>query len=157
MLCSLNLQLGPQDASKPLIWAETRTGSGEGVSEVLVMRSTKKDFSEFGVVSVITLAFAMAMSAPFLAPSPVFARSQERPSQQAEQSRSQDQNRAATFAGTVVKVGEQYDLRDSSGETFKLDDAERAKPFAGRTVKVTGELDAQAKVIHVESIEGIEG
>lgn len=121
------------------------------------MRFMNKTFSDFGVASVITMAFAMVMSVPFIAPSPVLARGQERPSQQAEQSRSHDQNRASTFAGTVVKVGEQYNLRDSSGETFKLDDAERAKPFAGRTVKVTGELDAQAKVIHVESIEGIAG
>ena len=37
-----------------------------------------------------------------------------------------------------MKDGEQYDLRDSSGETFKLDASEQAKPYAGKTVKVTG-------------------
>ncbi len=121
------------------------------------MRFMNKHFSDLGVASVITLAFAMVMSVPFIAPSPVLARVQQRPTQQSEQSQSRDRNSAATFAGTVVKDGEQYELRDSSGEVFKLDDAERARPFAGKTVKVTGELDAQAKVIHVESIEGIEG
>ena len=55
-----------------------------------------------------------------------------------------------------MKDGSDYMLRDSSGAIFKLDDAKRAKPFEGKTVKVTGELDEQAKVIHVESIEGAE-
>jgi hypothetical protein len=117
------------------------------------MRSMKKDLSEFFALCSVTLVFALVLGGPFIAPGPVLARGQERPTQQSEQAQAQ----AATFAGTVVKDGEHYDLRDSSGEVFKLDDAERAKPFAGRTVKVTGELDAQAKVIHVESIEGAEG
>jgi uncharacterized protein YdeI (BOF family) len=99
----------------------------------------------------------VVMSAPLIAPGPFLARGQERPQQQSEQNQSKDQKQTATFAGTVVKNGEHYDLRDSSGEVFKLDDAERAKPFAGTTVKMTGELDAQAKEIHVESIEGAEG
>ena len=113
----------------------------------------KKDFSEVCTLSAVTLVFALALAGPLIGPGPVFARGQETPTQQSEQT----QHQAATFAGTVVKDGEHYNLRDSSGEVFKLDDAERAKPFEGRTVKVTGELDVQAKVIHVESIEGAEG
>jgi hypothetical protein len=68
----------------------------------------------------------------------------------------QDSAKAATFTGTVAKDGEQYVLRDSSGGVYKLDDATRAKPFEGKAVKVTGHLDAEAKLIHVESIEGAE-
>jgi hypothetical protein len=117
------------------------------------MRAIKKDLIEFGALCAVTLVVALLLGSPWIAGGPALAQSQERPTQQSEQTQAQ----AATFAGTVVKDGEHYDLRDSSGEVFKLDDAERAKPFAGRTVKVTGELDAQAKVIHVESIEGAEG
>jgi hypothetical protein len=117
------------------------------------MRSMNKNFSEFCTLCAVTLVFALVLAGPLVAPGPVLARGQERPTQQSEKT----QNQAATFAGTVVKDGEHFDLRDSSGEVFRLDDAERAKPFAGRTVKVTGELDVQAKVIHVESIEGAEG
>ena len=57
----------------------------------------------------------------------------------------------------IVKNGDQYVLRDSSGQIFGLDDSEKAKPFEGKTVKVTGQLDEQAKVIHVEDIEAAEG
>ena len=58
--------------------------------------------------------------------------------------------------GTVVKNGQKYALRDSSGAVYMLDDTDRAKPFEGKTVKVTGQLDEEAKVIHVESIESVE-
>jgi hypothetical protein len=119
--------------------------------EVLVMRSIKSDLIEFCALCALTLAFGLVLGSPLIARGPALVQGQEQLPQQSEQ------NQAASFAGTVVKDGEQYDLRDSSGEVFKLDDAERAKPFAGKAVKVTGELDAQAKVIHVESIEGAEG
>jgi hypothetical protein len=65
--------------------------------------------------------------------------------------------KSATFTGTIAKDGEQYVLRDSSGGVYKLDDSARAKPFEGKSVKVTGRLDMDAKLIHVESIEGAEG
>ena len=119
------------------------------------MRSIKTGLIEFCALCALTLIFGLVPGSPFIADRPALAQAQERPAQKSEQT--QNQVQAATFAGTVVKDGEHYDLRDSSGEVFKLDDAERAKPFAGKTVKVTGELDAQAKVIHVESIEGAEG
>ena len=117
------------------------------------MRSIKSDLIEFSALCAVTLAFALVLGSPLIVAGSVLSQAQERPPRQPEQ----NQDQAATFAGTVVKNGDQYDLRDSSGDVFKLDDAERAKAFAGRTVKVTGELDAQAKVIHVESIEGAEG
>jgi hypothetical protein len=117
------------------------------------MRSVKNNLHDISALCAMALLFAMVLSGPLIAAGPVLAQAQERPPQQAEE----NQGQAATFAGTVVKDGGHYDLRDSSGEVFKLDDAERAKPYAGKTVKVTGELNAQAKVIHVESIEGIEG
>lgn len=117
------------------------------------MRSIKSDLIEFCALCAVTFVFALVLGSPFIVAGSVFAQSQERRPQRPEP----NQGQSATFAGTVVTDGDHYDLRDSSGEVFKLDDTERAKAFAGRTVKVTGELDAQAKVIHVESIEGAEG
>ena len=76
---------------------------------------------------------------------------------QPQQQTDQNQNKTGTFTGMIVKNGEQYVLRDSSGMVYGLDDSERARPYEGKTVKVTGELDEQAKVIHVESIVSAEG
>jgi hypothetical protein len=79
---------------------------------------------------------------------------------QAQGQPAQEPAQSTTFTGTIAKFGEQsgggtiYVLRDSSGAVYKLDDPERAKPFVGKSVKVTGKLDAGAKVIHVDSIEG---
>lgn len=67
----------------------------------------------------------------------------------------QDSSKATTFTGTVVKDGEQYVLRDSSGGVYKLDDSSRAQAFEGKTVKVTGKLDADSKMIHVDSIQAL--
>ena len=53
-----------------------------------------------------------------------------------------DASKSTTFTGTVVKDGEQYVLRDSSGSVYKLDDSSRAQAFEGKTVKVTGRLDS---------------
>ena len=65
----------------------------------------------------------------------------------------QEPAKSTTFTGTVVRDGEQFVLRDSAGAVFKLDDTVRAQPFEGKAVKVTGRLDAEAKLIHVDSIE----
>jgi hypothetical protein len=64
--------------------------------------------------------------------------------------------RSTTFTGTVMRNGDQYVLRDSSGSVYKLDDASRAQSFEGKTVKVTGRLDADSKIIHVDTIQAIE-
>ena len=63
--------------------------------------------------------------------------------------------KTTSFTGTVVKDGEQYVLRDSSGSVYKLDDSSRAQTFEGKTVKVTGRLDSNSKMIHVDSIEAM--
>ena len=66
-----------------------------------------------------------------------------------------DPARAHTFMGTVVRDGEQFALRDGAGSVYKLDDASKAQPFEGKQVKVTGRLDTEAKLIHVDTIEGV--
>lgn len=117
------------------------------------MKSLKRNLVDISVLGAILLTFALAWGSPFVSSGSTSAVVQE----QAQQQPNQDQNKTGTFTGTIVKDGSEYALRDSSGAIFKLDDAERAKPFEGKTVKVTGQLDEQAKVIHVENIEGVEG
>jgi hypothetical protein len=67
----------------------------------------------------------------------------------------QDEAKSHTFMGTVVRDGEQFSLRDGFGSVFMLDDASKAQPFEGKQVKVTGRLDTEAKLIHVDAIEGV--
>lgn len=87
---------------------------------------------------------------------PVFQEPQTPPSQaQPDQTMPNQDSKTATFSGTVVKDGEQYVLRDSTGSVYKLDDSSRAQAFEGKTVKVTGRLDANSKMIHVDSIQAL--
>jgi len=135
------------------------------------MRSIKRNLFDLSILGAMALALALAWGSPFAGAGSALAQDQAQPQQKPDQAQpsqpqpdqaqpqqqpDQSQAQTATFTGTVVKHGADYLLRDSSGATFKLDDSERAKPFAGKTVKVTGELDEQAKVIHVESIVGVE-
>ncbi len=144
------------------------------------MRSLKRNFFDLSVLGALTLAFALVWGSPFVGTSPAYAQDQAQPQQQPGQTQpaqpdqaqpqqpqpdqtqpqqpqpDQNQPQTATFTGTVVKNGDQFALRDSSGAVYTLDDSQRAKPFEGKTVKVTGQLDEQAKVIHVENIEGVE-
>lgn len=146
------------------------------------LRSIKRDLVDLCALCAMTLALALVLGSPFVGEDSAVAQDQAEPqkldqaqpqqqpdhaqppqtqsgqNQAQNQTENQAQNQAqtGTFTGIVVKNGSDYMLRDSSGAIFKLDDAERAKPFEGKTVKVTGQLDEQAKVIHVESIEGAE-
>lgn len=125
------------------------------------MRSIKRDLIDLCALCAMTLAFALALGSPFVGEGSALAQDQAEPqkpdhAQPPQTQPDQNQAQTGTFTGTVAKDGSDYMLRDSSGAIFKLDDAKRAQPFEGKTVKVTGELDEQAKVIHVESIEGAE-
>lgn len=89
-------------------------------------------------------------------PMPVIQEPQNPPPQNPNQAMpNQDSSKTTTFTGTVVKDGEQYVLRDSSGSIYKLDDSSRAQAFEGKTVKVTGRLDPDSKMIHVDSIQAL--
>jgi long-subunit fatty acid transport protein len=117
------------------------------------MRSIKRNLFDLSILGAMALALALAWGSPFVSAGAAHAQDQAQPQQQQQ---NQSQAKSATFTGTIVRNGAQYALRDSSGAVYTLDDPERAKPFEGKTVKVTGQLDEQAKVIHVESIEGAE-
>ena len=144
------------------------------------MRSIKRNLFDLSMLGALALALVLALAwgSPFAGAGSALAQDQAQPQRQQPQpdqaqpqqpqqpqpdqaqpsqpQPDQSQAQAATFTGTVVKNGQKFALRDSSGAVYTLDDAERAKPFEGKTVKVTGELDEQAKVIHVESIVGVE-
>jgi uncharacterized protein YdeI (BOF family) len=91
-------------------------------------------------------------------PMPIIQEPQTPPSQtQPDQAMpNQDSTKISTFTGTVMKDGEQYVLRDSSGGVYKLDDSSRAQAFEGKTVRVTGRLDADSKIIHVDNIQALQ-
>jgi uncharacterized protein YdeI (BOF family) len=139
------------------------------------MCSFKRDLISLTAICALVLAFALAWGGSSGTVGSATAQSQPQPQQQPGQAQPQPQQQpdqaqpqpqqqpgqgqttaASTFTGTVVKNGDQFMLRDSSGQVFGLDDSSKAKPFEGKTVKVTGELDEQAKVIHVENIEPAE-
>lgn len=129
------------------------------------MQSIKRDLY-FGLsISALLFVCALAWGSPFvsvgLGSKEVQSQAQAQPQQtqspqdQPQQTRPQ-QSESKDFTGTVLKSGSQYVLRDASGQIYKLDDPESAKPYQGKPVKVTGQLDEQAMLIHVQSIEGNE-
>jgi uncharacterized protein YdeI (BOF family) len=133
------------------------------------MRSFKRNGMDILALGAMVMAFAVAWGSPFVGTDAGSAQAQDQaqlqqqpdqgPPNQSEANQgevNQGQAKSATFSGMIVKNGDQYILRDSSGQSFGLDDSEKAKPFEGKTVKVTGQLDEQAKVIHVENIEPAE-
>jgi uncharacterized protein YdeI (BOF family) len=126
------------------------------------MQSRKRNLADLSILGALTVAFALAWGSPLVSTNSARAQDQpQQPQQQPNQAQPQQQPdegqaESTTFTGTIVKNGDDYILRDSSGSMYKLDDPDRAKPFEGKSVKVTGKLDQQANLIHVESIEGAE-
>src|SRR5262245_16319423 len=58
-----------------------------------------------------------------------------------------------TFTGTIAKTGDTFMLNDTDKKvSYSLDDAQQAAKYDGKKVTVTGTLDAQTKMIHVETI-----
>lgn len=119
------------------------------------MQSIKRDLSIGLSASALVFACALAWGSPFVAAGSKVSQAQEQQQAQPQPEQAQPQESKSTvFTGTVVKSGSEFILHDSSGQMYRLDDPESAKPYEGKAVKVTGQLDEQAKLIHVESIEG---
>jgi len=114
------------------------------------MQSRKREVADLSILGALILALALTWGNPFVGTKSASAQDH------AQQQPDHEQAKAATFTGVIVKNGDNYILRDSSGALYKLDDPERAKHFEGKPVKITGELDQQADRLHVESIEGTE-
>jgi len=109
----------------------------------------KRDLVLASTVGALALAFALAWAGP-IDTSSTRAQDQSQPRRQPDQG----QVKSATFRGIIIRIDDDYVLHDGQGTLYKLDDAIRARHFVGKFVKVTGELDQQAMVIHVVSIEG---
>jgi hypothetical protein len=131
------LSLSIQCASNPL------------TEKVNSMQTFRRNLVDISVLGGIVLALALSWGNPFA--DSANAQDQTQPQQQ------QRDQRSATFSGKIMRNGELYVLRESSGRVLTLDDAQRARPYVGRMVKVTGRLDGQAKVIHVDNIEVAQG
>jgi hypothetical protein len=73
-----------------------------------------------------------------------------------DQNPQQDQQKAQTFMGKIVKINNgQFALLtdEQAGKGVFLDDQDKAKEFEGKNVKVTGVLDVAKKIVHVTNIE----
>jgi uncharacterized protein YdeI (BOF family) len=114
---------------------------------------------------VFTAAFFIAA----IAVQPQFARSQplaqqgtqppqQRPDAQPDPSQpsqqpDQSDAKAVVVTGKIVKSGAAYILRDATGVEYRLDAPDKAQPYEGKSVRITGKLEAETKLLHVESIE----
>jgi uncharacterized protein YdeI (BOF family) len=57
-----------------------------------------------------------------------------------------------TFTGTIVKSGNKYMFQDAaSGNTYDIDHQDLVQKFEGKKVTVHGTLDAESKMIHINS------
>ena len=119
----------------------------------MLLHSLKRDVSSGLGLGALVFGFALTWGSPMLRTIsvPVLAQGQEQSQQQQPQP---DRAKSATFTGTVVRNGEQFVLRNASGTIYRLDNAARVQPFEGKAVKVTGRLDEEAKLIHIDSIQG---
>lgn len=125
------------------------------------MQSIKRDLAVGLSISALLFICALVWGSPFVAAGTGSnsLQTQEQPQQPQppqDQPQQTQPQQSRTFTGTVLKSGEQFVLRDSAGQVYKLDNQDSAKPYEGKSVKVTGQLDEQAMLIHVESIEGNE-
>ena len=65
----------------------------------------------------------------------------------------QAQPEAKTFAGTILKSGENFVLSESGTKSrYLLDNQVRARPYEGKNVEVTGTFDVASNLIHIETI-----
>jgi len=72
--------------------------------------------------------------------------------QQAPEAQAQtQQDEGQTFAGTIMKSGDKYVLKDSaSGTTYDIDRQDLVKTHEGKRVRIKGTLDPDGKTIHVK-------
>lgn len=60
---------------------------------------------------------------------------------------------ARSFDGTIVKLGNQFILRNLIAHTsYRLDDQKKAGRYEGKRVKVTATMDAVSNILHVIDI-----
>ena len=103
------------------------------------------------IAAVLTLAAAV-VAGTLWAQEPA-ARGQSQPDNQA-QSEPTHEAATTTFAGTIVKHGDKYMLRDTANKkTYMLEGADELKQYEGKNVTVIGSLNPDTNTIRVEKIE----
>lgn len=73
--------------------------------------------------------------------------------QQAPDSQAQaqpPQSEGQIYAGTIMKSGDKYVLKDASGTSYDIDRQDLAKKYEGQKVRIQGTLDPDGKTIHVK-------
>jgi uncharacterized protein YdeI (BOF family) len=53
-------------------------------------------------------------------------------------------------AGTIMKSGDKFVLKDASGTSYDIDRQDLAKKYEGQKVRIQGTLDPDGKTIHVK-------
>lgn len=112
------------------------------------MKLIKRDLILCIAFTAFVFVCALAWGSPFIGNTAVA-------SAVAAQGQAQHPAQSAMFHGTVVRNGEQFMLRDGSGQVFRLDNPEQAQSFEGKDVTITGSLDLGSRLIHVDRIESV--
>ena len=87
-------------------------------------------------------------------PNPETQPAQNPPSQLGNQSETQNHvPTAQTFTGTVSKDANNFVLKVSETNSYKLDNQQQVQEYEGQRVRVTGSLDQSINLIHVDRIE----
>jgi hypothetical protein len=107
------------------------------------MKQIGREVALFVAISALVFIFALACGTPFVVKA-------ETPNQVLAES---PQAQSSVFQGTVLRNGERFSLRTSSGQIYLLDDPEHVQPYEGKNVRITGTLDSNAKLIHVARID----
>lgn len=106
------------------------------------MRMIKRELLLCPILTAFVFVCALAWGSPFLS---IGSGSRA--------AYAQSQTRAAQVEGTILRSGDQFLLRDASGQLFRLDGTQQVEPFEGKAVTITGQFDQQNKTVHVEQIE----
>lgn len=80
---------------------------------------------------------------------------QSAPAVQSSHAKMHSKTRARTqsISGTIIKSGDTYVLRASTGQQYDLSNVSHAKTYVGKQVKVTGKVNTSSHMIDVQSIQ----
>jgi hypothetical protein len=104
-----------------------------------MLKIFKCDLCLFAAITCLVIVCAIGWGGPFISSAAGVLHTQ--------------MHSAYIFQGDVIRQGEQFLLRDSSGEEFRLDGAQQPERFIGRTVIVKGNLEDTSNSIHIVQIE----
>jgi len=108
----------------------------------------KKIFSQIATGLALVVGIALLASTMWAQDAPT--QSQPQPGDQAQA----QQAVARSFAGKIVKQGDQYVLKDMAHKvTYALDGQDDVKQYEGKEVIVNGSLDAASNTIHVQKVQ----